>query len=453
MTMLKNSDVNSDEEIMFNDLQRALNSDFLIQMLKRNWKEVHSISLLGNLIGEVYNHLIINKDGYGFEMYMSRMEKLYVQLGKNEITQEQFDLKKAEIISYVIASRLWIDTSREFSDVETNKIKNYFLNEYVVNGYVSHSFPDVYKESIMNKGLVPSVSGRGESNFAFQEIQEIFMKKGIAAPLGGYPYYGGSGIYYEHDFTKVFQHAINSPEWFNWFTSSNHLKGFQSIECSPYILRDEQACRRNIIDLCINAQLSEDESKKVMMFYLENYKKFASSTLNVGLIPKRVVGKNDISKSVKPNLGLYETIISVMNDSENQYKEHVGNVCNDVILPQNIKLSHIPDASKFISVSGYVRESKDNLTNPYENLNILLRARDNSSKMNDRMYEMVEKTCEFLESRIKVLEFQNMVNVNAKVKSLKKTIDNSGYANIINLSLVLVFSFATAFIIVVLLLK
>ena len=46
-----------------------------------------------------------------------------------------------------------------------------------------------------------------------------------------------------------------------------------------------------------------------------------------------------------------------------------------------------------------------------------------------------------------------MVNVNAKVKSLKKTIDNSGYANIINLSLVLVFSFATAFIIVGLLLK
>ena len=39
------------------------------------------------------------------------------------------------------------------------------------------------------------------------------MEKGIAAPLGGYPYYGGSGIYYEHDFTKVFQHAINSPEW------------------------------------------------------------------------------------------------------------------------------------------------------------------------------------------------------------------------------------------------
>lgn len=59
-----------------------------------------------------------------------------------------------------------------------------------------------------------------------KEIQNIFMSKGIVSPMDGYPNYGSSGIYYEHDFTKVFQHVIDSPEWFNTFTSSDHITSY-----------------------------------------------------------------------------------------------------------------------------------------------------------------------------------------------------------------------------------
>lgn len=460
-------------DLMMSNLENALNSEFVMEMLKRNWNQKPKISLLGNLIGEVYNHMIINKDGYGFQYYITQMEMLYAKLGTKEITLEDFDREKAMLITNIIAQKLKIDTSKGIQENDIKRIKDYFLQEYITNGFVSHSFPEAYRESIMTNGLDPSLNGRADDASLSQEIQKMFLEKGVAAPLGGYPFYGGKGIYFEHDFTRVFQHAINSPEWFNWFTSSDHLQGFQDIEHSPYILRDEQACRQNVIDLCVNAGLSDDQTEIVKQFYSENYAKFVSPLINVGLISKSVVGKNDAS-FVPANLGLLETITYVMRDGANQYKEHVGNVHNEVILPQNIRLSHIPDANKIISVNSYSRETREHLTSPRPNLEILGRAIDNVSKMSSDMIETVKNTCSLLESRLSskksiniVSDFnshnknhtistqnqQNLSNQKKKVKTLKKVIDSNGYANVIILPFVIVFAFVVAFLLVGLLLK
>lgn len=380
------------EQQMIENINSALSSNFMIEMLKREWDKGHNISSLGNLIGEAYNHIIINKDGYGFETYMNKMEELYFKLHSHQISPEEFQIEKAKSISFIIAQKLNIDTTKEIAPSDEEKIKQYFLNEYVKNGYVSHSFPEVYKNSIMENGLIADPGLRSSSSNEIQEIQELFMSKGIAGPLGGYPYYGGTGIYYEHDFTKVFQHVINAPEWFNWFTSSDHSKGFQGIEQSPYILRDETACRRNILDLCSNSGLSREETEKVVKFYSETYEKFSSPTLNVGLISKSVVGKNDVLKTVPRNLPLIDTIITTMTDSEKQYTEHVGNVSHETISPEHIKITNIPSANKLMTVSEYSRETKEHLTNPDNNLAIIERAEQVKSRMTPRMIQKTEET-------------------------------------------------------------
>lgn len=380
------------EQQMIENINSALSSNFMIEMLKSEWDKGHNISSLGNLIGEAYNHIIINKDGYGFETYMNKMEELYFKLHSHQISPEEFQIEKAKSISFIIAQKLNIDTTKEIAPSDEEKIKQYFLNEYVKNGYVSHSFPEVYKNSIMENGLIADPGLRSSSSNEIQEIQELFMSKGIAGPLGSYPYYGGTGIYYEHDFTKVFQHVINAPEWFNWFTSSDHSKGFQGIEQSPYILRDETACRRNVLDLCSNSGLSREETKKVVNFYSETYEKFSSPTLNVGLISKSVVGKNDVLKTVPRNLPLIDTIITTMTDSEKQYTEHVGNVSHETISPEHIKITNIPSANKLMTVSEYSRETKEHLTNPDNNLAIIERAEQVKSRMTPRMIQKTEET-------------------------------------------------------------
>lgn len=392
-------DTLSSENLMLTNLDKAFNSKFIMKILKKNWSRTHNISVLGNIIGEIYNHMIIHKDGYNFEYYIKQMESLYSKLGTKQIDITQFDIEKAKIISFIIANKLGLDTSKSISSTDMNKIKSYYLKEYIENGYVSHSFPEAYRESIMKNGLIAAPEQRNLTPDKTQEIQEMFMDKGIAAPIGGYPYYGKSGIYYEHDFTKVFQHAINSPEWFNWFTSADHLKGFQSIEKSPYVLRDEKACKRNILDLCSNADLSEEQSKTVIQFYQETYDKLKSPILNVGLISKNIVGKFDISKAVPSELGLLDTIIYTMKDKAGQYIEHQGNVHNETINPSNIKITHIPTANRYMKVNRYERETKEHLTDPKLNLEILERAENHKNRMAPRMAEKVESTKLLLEKQ------------------------------------------------------
>lgn len=341
------------------NINNALKSDFVIEMMKRNWEHSGSVGVLGNLFGEVYTHMIIHKDGYGFKYYMKQMEDLYAKLGTKQIDIDEFDTEKAKVISAVIASKLGIDTSKGLSQEEEKSIKDFYLNEFIKNDYVSHSFPEAYSESIMTNGLIANPNNRSNTPDEKQWIQETFMSKGVVAPIGGYPYYGGSGIYYEHDYTKIFQHAIYSPEWFSWFTSSDHLLSFQSIENSPYILRNQEACKRNVMDLCTNAGLSSDETNRVISFYQKNYNEFSSPKLNVGLISKQLVGKSDISKAVPSDLSLLETITYTMKDKASEYTEHQGNVYYDTISPSDIVFTSMPEAINTLKLKGIIANLKN----------------------------------------------------------------------------------------------
>ena len=388
---------------MLENINKNINSEFFIEMLRKNWNNNHSIGSLGNLIGELYIHHIINKDGFGFKHYMTEVEKLYYQLCERKISPENFELQRSKLIASVIANKLGVDTQNITQDTML-KIKNYFLQEYVANGFVSHSFPDAYYESIMKKGLISSEESRQDKPLEVQKIQDIFMKKGVVAPMGGYPYYGGSGIYYEHDFTEMFLHAINSPEWFKWFTSSDHLTTYHdNIEISPYILRNEKACRRNIDDLCRNAELNEHDTKIVVDFYQKQYAKFISPKLNVALISKKTVGKDNIQEAVPQNMDLFSTISYVLEDGAHQYSNHQGNVYNGVIPPTKFNISVIPNASMYINTNQYSRETKEHLLNPESNLVILRNAENNKNRLVSSMISKVEKAKSEITSKKKEL--------------------------------------------------
>lgn len=376
------------EESMFTNIDKNINSEFFLNILKKNYEKYHNVHYIGDLVGELYIHHIIHKDGYHFESYMKQFDTLYSKYKDRELSPEQFELQKSKLIASTIANKLGIDA---YSNANLSKIQNYFLQEYVAHGYVTHAFPDAYYDSIVKNGLVASIDGRLEKPKAIQEIQGLFMSKGVVSPMGGYPYYGGFGIYYEHDFTRVFQHAIDSPEWFNWFTSSNHTTTYhKDIEVSPYILRSEENCRVNVEDLCRNAGLNFYESKKVLDFFQEQYRKFSSPKLNVAFIPKRVVGKSDISKAFPSNMDLLSTISYVLKDGAKQYTEHNGNVYFQTIKPEKFRISVIPAANTYMFSNQYFRESKDHLTDVQSNLAVLNTAESNRNRLVPSMIPQIE---------------------------------------------------------------
>lgn len=395
------------EQLMLRNLEANMNSDFTRDLLKRNWDNSHSTGTLSNLIGEIYLHHILHKDGFEYENYMRRVTDLYFRQATKQMSKEDFDRERARIIAGGIALKLGFDIQNELTQNESNQIKQYFVNEYVTNGYVSHSFPEAYRESIMTNGLVAKTDGRGHNLDMTEKIQKMFMEKGVIAPLGGFPFYSGSGIYYEHDFTKVFFHAIHSPEWFKWFTSSDHLKSSADISTTPYVLRDEEACRRNVMDLCSNAGLNTEESNMVMQFYQENYAKFESPVLNVGLISKKTVDKDTLE--IPDDLDLLDTITFVLNDNAHQYIEHKGNVAYETITPEQIKLTHIPDLITYMHAPEYSRETKEHLLDPEENLKRLEQIEDNLARMSPEMIQIVRDTKNHIIESRKNLEKQETV--------------------------------------------
>ena len=298
---------------------------------------------------------------------------------------------------FLIGKKLGIKT-KNLSHAEQEKIKKYFLEEYVSKGYVSHSFPFGYFDSIMKNGLTPNVKQKDEQLQDFEIIQDIFTKKGVVAPLGGYPYYNGSLIYYEYNFTNVFQHTIDSPEWFCWFTSSCHTSSYhKEVEVIPYVLREEKACRKNVEDLCSNASLNQEEKDKVVDFYMKNYEKLKSPTLMVALIPKEFFKKNKIEETVTSNLDLINTILYVFNDGAKQYREHQGNVYYETIPKEWLKITTLPNIKQFIKVDKYKRETKEQLFNKEANMNILKQLRENQNMIDENKREIIKKLQEMYE--------------------------------------------------------
>lgn len=378
-----------EEQMMVESLNRNLYSEEFIAMLNSNWEKNHNLHYLGDLIGEAYNFHVLFKDGEGFLEYMQKMNEIYNDYHENmenpNLSKEDkrhlaymFERERATVMASAIANKLGIDINNP-SKEDSLRVKEYFLREFVEKGYVSHSFPDAYTESIMEKGLVASSSSRGTSNDDKMEIQRMFLEHGIVTPLGAYPFYGGSGIYYEDDFRSVFHHAVESPEWFKWFTSSDHMTTYQpGVENSPYVLRDEAMCRRNVEDLCTNAEMSPEETERVMDFYNKYYQLYRSPQLKVALIPKSVVGKDDVSELGVEDKGVVDTISSVLRDEKKQYEEHIGNVSHADIPADSFVVTSIPSADCYITPPReYYREGKEHITDRDASLAMIERIQGN----------------------------------------------------------------------------
>ena len=129
---------------MVSNIEEHINSPFFIEMLKRNYDRYHNIHYISKLIGELYIHHIIHKDGFGYRTYMKKVEELYTSYFDKQISPEQFAIQRAKNIAVIIAKKLHINVSNPITKEDEKKIKDYFLQEYVANGYVSHAFPEAY---------------------------------------------------------------------------------------------------------------------------------------------------------------------------------------------------------------------------------------------------------------------------------------------------------------------
>ena len=343
----------SDDEMFVKitgELEIKANQDKIAELYNKSG----NLNTLSSLIGEVYLYHFIHRDGYNFDEYFKRIIELYPK----QLSKEDFDKARTELLIESIKDRLGI-TNIDMTTEEDNKVTDYFINNYIDNGFVAHSFNGAFKDSILENGLSTEPTVRAWDNEEVTRVGEMLKKHGAKYALGGYMHYNGKGIYYEHDMDRIYMHSIESPEWFNVFTSSDHIMDLSKAEKNPFVLRDYDACRKNVEDLTINADLSPDERKETIRLFEKTFYQTSNPDLYVAFIPRKEIGKDHLDKESTA----FETIYSAITDKKQEYKEHVRNHTNSNILKEKLKINKLPRATTFINEKDikYHRETKEEL--------------------------------------------------------------------------------------------
>lgn len=115
------------EKMMLSNIEKNINSTFFINILRNNWNKNHSIHSIGNLIGELYIHHIIHKDGFDFEKYITQINELYTHLEERQISPQNFEVQRSKLIATVIADKLKIDYIKEIKEKDIETVKKLFL--------------------------------------------------------------------------------------------------------------------------------------------------------------------------------------------------------------------------------------------------------------------------------------------------------------------------------------
>ena len=356
-------------------IEQILNSEQIKEILSQIGRgRVSPVSIVSLLIGEVYTYCFVHNDGNDIEIndvtdYVKNMRDAYYEYNGSE--EHMLDIRTKEIAKS-IARRLKIDISNgTISDAEQQQILEYFLKNYVGNGYVMHSFSGACEESIRNSGF--SSTKRIWDSDEIMRIAHIFEAKDVISPVGAYSHYSGGRMYVESNTRYVYWHALSAPEWFQWFTSANHNKNSRKLEDSPYYLRDYEGCRQNVQDLCANAGLNQRETEQVMDMFEKNWKLLGTEKMCVALIPKSIIGKNKIEDAIIPGQAALETIKTVLSDGRGQYKEHDGNVLKQTVTKEDMLIMGLPNSKQLFGEHEFRRETSQALYDPDLVLDMIFR--------------------------------------------------------------------------------
>ena len=363
-------------------IEDLLKDERVINEIKSFEAGEHAVHFKGKLIGEVTRYAIIHQSSEikpeEVVKYLQKVKKVWHFVHKNgkskDKNAERLERGRSMLIYKSIAEKLNIKTPLFLmSQKDKAKVKEYFLNNYVKNGYVFHSFPAARKDSVEKNGF--SSVEKVWNNEQVNEVVKIFEKHGVMKALGGYGFYKPGGTYVEHNPDEILFHSLSSPEWFRFFTSASHVSGDVPLSKVPFFLKDKPACERNVMDLCKNAGLSEQETAKVKKLFEDTWEKLGQEELTTALIPKEKIGKADIDQAVPDNLSVEDTISYVLGDKAKQFEEHKGNVVDAETMQQitgsDIEVITIPPADRYIDKPNYVSESREELFDPAKNLTVV----------------------------------------------------------------------------------
>ena len=249
------------------------------------------------------------------------------------------------------------------------KILVYLYEEYIVNGYMFHSFPSTFKDLVEEKGLDPK--DYIYPVFYMKKLYYIFKNHKYDDMIPKYLLEQINSIAMPDSPAMAYYYAFRSPQYFCELTAtSKYYKDKKEYDKEAYYRKDKEACKNNLVLLAKHLNMTDKEEETVLTAFEKQWNILdASNSLpQIAFISRKEVGKdklNDID-DILHKARVEDLVIGIARITDSRYA-HVKRY--GALLPLTFTVKTFPSYrevknNKFIEKKEPVKEEKqENLTN------------------------------------------------------------------------------------------
>lgn len=281
----------------------------------------------------LYKYQIIIEDEFYLDDYIMQVRKLIRKL--DNVSDINDGINK--VIGKTCALKLGL-INRE-DRLSKEYIIKYVYDKYIVNGYVFHGFPSVYKEQIIKNGMVPEQYHNTYDKF--MEIDKI-LSKGRDSIIN--KNFRDNGVCFTDNFVFACFYAYAAPMYFYRLLGDSKIS-YKNYSDLAYFKNDYFGCFNNLNALMKSLKIGDGYKKSIIKTCYDEWRSLKTdvSTVSIMAVKRSVFGINYLDK--------FEDIINKSSscDLGSSLGKIFNDINNDIVIRSKINSNDI----RIISIDNY----------------------------------------------------------------------------------------------------
>ena len=303
---------------------------------------------------------IVIKDMNNFAFCIEELKKMIYSYNDHK----ELVLWSNELLGELI--RLKLNLIDKISSDNKRKILVYLYDNYIVNGYMFHSFPSTFKELVEEKGL--DANDYSYPIFYMKKLYYMFKNHKYTDMIPEYLLEQITSISITDSPAMAYYYAFRSPQYFcNLVATSKYYKDDSEYDYEAYYRKDMEACQNNLLLLAKHLNMTDKEKETLMTAFKKQWNLLdASNALpEIAFISRKDVGKDsldDIDEIIKKSK-YEELVVSIARITDSKYS-HVKRY--SPLFPLSFTVKTFPSyreikANKFIVKEKEEKKEEDKL--------------------------------------------------------------------------------------------
>lgn len=303
---------------------------------------------------------IVIKDINNFAFCIEELKKMIYSYNDHK----ELVLWSNELLGELI--RLKLNLIDKISSDNKRKILVYLYDNYIVNGYMFHSFPSTFKELVEEKGL--DANDYSYPIFYMKKLYYMFKNHKYTDMIPEYLLEQITSISITDSPAMAYYYAFRSPQYFcNLVATSKYYKDDSEYDYEAYYRKDMEACQNNLLLLAKHLNMTDKEKETLMTAFKKQWDLLdASNALpEIAFISRKDVGKDsldDIDEIIRKSK-YEELVVSIARITDSKYS-HVKRY--SPLFPLSFTVKTFPSyreikANKFIVKEKEEKKEEDKL--------------------------------------------------------------------------------------------